>query len=59
MSEAKPPLPGRIVGYAVAVVVVAASARAVWELLQPMLPVLLVLVALVGIFWLVVGRLRL
>ena len=59
MSEAKPPLPGRIVGYAVAVVVVAASARAVWELLKPMLPVLLVLVALVGIFWLVVGRLRL
>jgi large-conductance mechanosensitive channel len=59
MSEAKPPLPGRIVGYAVAVVVVAASARLVWELLQPLVPVLLVLVALVGIFWLVVGRLRL
>ena len=59
MSEAKPPLPGRIVGYAVAIVVVAASARAVWELLQPLVPVLLVLVALVGIFWLVVGRLRL
>ena len=59
MSEAKPPLPSRIVGYAVAVVVVAASARLVWELLQPLVPVLLVLVALVGIFWLVVGRLRL
>jgi len=41
------------------VVVVAASARLVWELLQPLVPVLLVLVALVGIFWLVVGRLRL
>jgi len=59
VSGDKPPLPGRIIGYALAVVVVAASARAVWELLQPMLPVLLVLVALVGIFWLVVGRLRL
>ena len=59
MSGDKPPLPGRIIGYALAVVVVAASARAVWELLWPMLPVLLVLVALVGIFWLVVGRLRL
>jgi hypothetical protein len=59
MSGDKPPLPGRIIGYALAIVVVAASARAVWELLQPMLPVLLVLVALVGILWLVVGRLRL
>ena len=59
MSGDKPPLPGRIIGYALAIVVVAASARAVWELLQPMLPVLLVLVALVGIFWLVAGRLRL
>ena len=59
MNERKPPLPGRIVGYALAVVVVAVSARAVWELLQPLLPVLLVVVALVGILWLVVGRLRL
>ena len=59
MSGDEPPVPGRIIGYALAIVVVAASARAVWELLQPMLPVLLVLVALVGIFWLVVGRLRL
>ncbi len=59
MSGDKPPLPGRIIGYALAIVVVAASARAVWELLQPMLPVLLVLVALVGILWLVGGRLRL
>ncbi|MDQ3028492.1 MAG: hypothetical protein M3R09_00340 [Actinomycetota bacterium] len=59
MSGDKPPLPGRIIGYALAVVVVAAAARTVWELLQPMLPMLLVLVALVGIFWLVVGRLRL
>ena len=59
MSGDKPPVPGRIIGYALAIVVVAASARAVWELLQPMLPVLLVLVALVGILWLVGGRLRL
>ncbi len=59
MSGDKPPVPGRIIGYALAVVVVAASARAVWELLWPMLPMLLVLVALVGIIWLVAGRLRL
>ena len=59
MSSDKPPLPGRIVGYAVAVVIVAASARLVWELLQPLVPVLLVLVALVGILWFVIGRLRL
>jgi len=59
MSGDKPPLPGRIVGYAVAVVVVAASARLVWELLQPLVPVLLVLVGLVGILWFVIGRLRL
>lgn len=59
MSEAKPPLPGRIVGYAFAVVVVAASARLVWELLQPLLPVLVTLVALAGIYWLIFGRLRL
>jgi len=59
MSGDKPPLPGRIVGYAVAVVVVAASARLMWELLQPLVPVLLVLVALVGILWFVIGRLRL
>ncbi len=59
MSGDKPPVPGRIIGYALAVVVVAASARAVWELLQPMLPVLLVLVALVCILWFVIGRLRL
>ncbi len=59
MSGDKPPLPGRIVGYAVAVVIVAASARLVWEFLQPLVPVLLVLVALVGILWFVIGRLRL
>ena len=59
MSGDKPPVPGRIIGYALAIVVVAVSARAVWELLQPMLPVLLVLVALVGILWFVIGRLRL
>jgi hypothetical protein len=59
MSEGKPPLPGRIVGYALAVVVVAAAARATWELLQPLLPVLVTLVTLAGIYWLIFGRLRL
>lgn len=58
VSDAKPPLPGRIIGYAVAVVVVAAAARAVWELLQPLVPVLVVLLALAGLYWLVFGRLR-
>ena len=56
MSSAKPPLPGRIVGYAVAVVVVAASARLVWELLSPLLPVLVALLAIVGICWFIVGK---
>jgi len=56
VSSAKPPLPGRIVGYAVAVVVVAASARLVWELLSPLLPVLVALLALVGICWFIVGK---
>jgi large-conductance mechanosensitive channel len=56
MSGDKPPLPGRIVGYAVAVVVVAASARLVWELLSPLLPVLVALLAIVGICWFIVGK---
>ena len=56
MSGDKPPLPGRIVGYAVAVVVVAASARLVWELLSPVLPVLVALLAIVGICWFIVGK---
>ena len=56
MSGDKPPLPGRIVGYAAAVVVVAASARLVWELLSPLLPVLVALLALVGIYGFIVGR---
>lgn len=57
MSEAKPPLPGRIVGYAIAVVVVAASARAVWELLSPLVPVLLTGMFLLGIVWFMLRRL--
>lgn len=57
MSGDKPPVPGRIIGYALAVVVVAAAARAVWELLQPLLPVLVTLLALAGIYWLIFRRL--
>ena len=56
MSGDKPPVPGRIIGYAVAVVVVAASARLVWELLSPLLPVLVALLALVGIYGFIVGK---
>ncbi|MGH2366911.1 MAG: hypothetical protein ACRDI2_01825 [Chloroflexota bacterium] len=56
MSKDKPPLPGRIIGYALAVVVVAAAARAVWELLQPLVPVLLILLVLAGIYWIILGR---
>ncbi|MGH7928888.1 MAG: hypothetical protein ACREQV_13960 [Candidatus Binatia bacterium] len=56
MSKDKPPIPGRIVGYALAVMVVAAAARAVWELLQPLVPVLLTLLALAGIYWVIFGR---
>jgi len=51
-----PPLPGRIVGYALAVVVVAAAARAVWELLSPLVPVLLTLLGLVAVYWVILGR---
>lgn len=50
-------MPGRIIGYALAVVVVAAAARAVWELLEPMVPVLVTLLALTGIYWLIFRRL--
>lgn len=57
MSGDKPPVPGRIIGYALAVVVVAAAARAVWELLEPMVPVLVTLLALTGIYWLIFRRL--
>lgn len=57
MSGDKPPVPGRIIGYALATVVVAACARAVWELLEPLLPVLVMLLALAGIYWLIFRRL--
>ncbi len=57
MSGDKPPLPGRVIGYAVAVVVVAASARLVWELLQPLVPVLLTGLFLLGIVWFLLRRL--
>lgn len=53
----KPPLPGRIVGYAVLLVVVAAAARATWELLAPLVPTLSGLLVLVGLVWLL-RRLR-
>ncbi len=54
----RPPLPGRIVGYAVMVVVAAAAARAVWELLFPLVPLLVALLMFGAIFWLVLGGLR-
>lgn len=59
MSEHRPPLPGRIIGYALAVVVVAGAARLVWELLQPLVPVLVTLLVLAGIYWFILGRVRL
>lgn len=52
----RPPLPGRLIGYALAVVVVAAAARAVWELLQPLVPVLLILLGLVAVYWVIFRR---
>lgn len=55
MSSDKAPLPGRIVGYALAVVVVAGAARVVWELLHPLLPVLVTFLVLVGIYWVIFG----
>lgn len=56
MSERRRPLPGRVIGYALAVVVVAGVARAVWELLQPLVPVLLTLLGLVAVYWVILGR---
>lgn len=58
MNDRKPPLPGRLVGYALAVVVVAVAARLVWELLQPLLPVLATFVGLCGLYWLIFGSAR-
>ncbi|MCA1607800.1 MAG: hypothetical protein LC775_20565 [Acidobacteria bacterium] len=56
---ARAPLPGRIVGYAVMIVVVAGAARVVWELLAPMVPVLSGLVVLAALgWWLLGGRRR-
>lgn len=55
--NARPPLPGRIVGYAALVVVVAVAARAVWELLAPLVPTLSGLLVLIGLIWLL-RRLR-
>ncbi|MGH9958095.1 MAG: hypothetical protein ACREBC_13350 [Pyrinomonadaceae bacterium] len=40
MSKERLPLPGQIVGYAFAVVIVAVAARVVYEALEPMLPLL-------------------
>lgn len=56
-GNSKAPLPGRIVGYALVVVVVAWSARTVWELLMPLVPVLSGVVVLAGLLWLLM-RLR-
>lgn len=56
-GNSKAPLPGRIVGYALVVVVVAWSARTVWELLMPLVPVLSGVVVLAGLLWLL-ARLR-
>ncbi|GAA5158224.1 hypothetical protein GCM10023321_37730 [Pseudonocardia eucalypti] len=44
---------GRAAGYAVLVVMVAAAARLVWELLRPLLPTVAgVLFALAALYWL-------
>lgn len=58
MSERRPPLPGRLVGYVLAVVVVAGAARLVWALLEPLMPVLVTLLVLAGIYWLLLRRVR-
>lgn len=56
-GNSKAPLPGRVVGYALVVVVVAWSARTVWELLMPLVPALSGVVVLAGLLWLLM-RLR-
>lgn len=37
-DEPKAPLPGRLIGYAIVMLIFAGTARAMWEILQPMLP---------------------
>ncbi len=58
MSGSKATIPGRIVGYVLVVVVVAAAARVVWELLAPLVPFLSGLLVLVGIGWFVLSLRR-
>lgn len=58
MHFSRLPLPGAIIGYALAIVVAAVAARIVWELLQAILPVLITVIALAGIYWLIFGGLR-
>ena len=56
-GNTRAPLPGRIIGYALVVVVVAWAARMVWELLAPLVPALSAVVVLAGLLWLL-RRLR-
>jgi hypothetical protein len=51
----KPPLPGRILGWLAVVVAVACAGRLVWELLQPLLVPLGILLML-GLVYLTVTR---
>lgn len=48
----------KVVGSLVILLGVAVAARAAWELLRPLLPVIIVLLCLIFIYWLVIARRR-
>ena len=49
---------GRVVGAALVLVAVALAGRLAWELLRPLLPYLVTLLGLAGVYWLILGRRR-
>jgi hypothetical protein len=52
------PFPGRILGWLLVIVSVALAARLVWELLAPLLPVVVCLLIIGGVLWSAVRRVR-
>lgn len=52
------PVPGRILGWLLVAVSVALAARLVWELLAPLLPILVCLLITIAMLWLPISRIR-
>jgi hypothetical protein len=51
-------VPGRILGWLLVAVSVALAARLVWELLAPLLPILVCLLITIAMLWLPISRIR-